>query len=72
MDKWSVSSSSLIISSKHNIFLILWIKSDQYKLTFDIQSHNFPAYIHSDTGQDGTARGVAHYNWFYKYLGLAT
>lgn len=37
-----------------------------------MKSHSFPAFIHSDTGQDGTARGEAHYNWFYKYLGLAT
>lgn len=30
-------------------------------------------YTHSDTGRDGTARGVTHYNWFfYKYLGSAT
>lgn len=45
-------------------------RSSRY--SFDTKSHNFPAYLHSDTGQDGTARGVAHNNWFYKYLGLAT
>lgn len=40
--------------------------------TFDIESHYYPASVHTDTGKDGTARGVAHYDWFCKYLGLAS
>lgn len=40
---------------------------------FNIKDWILHTYKHSDTGQDGTARGVTHYNWFcYKYLGSAT